>query len=216
MLHALFQPMALAAVAGVAVLVTLLLVLRRRSRKRAAQHEVRRKEARRLVGEFRRSSRMPERKDRLKAVFYAKQIHEITTLYGFALHDVGISQTDIDRILYMIKEEERPASPNAPRGAPLGRITMASRLATVEKPPIVLPVLEPANFGVTFTEEDLTGKPVENGAAVELTLDIPEEPAPPAPEPSDAIVMLRSTDQSVLDSFIDDRIAAIQAADEEN
>lgn len=212
----LFRPTTLIAVAVSAAMLTLILVLRRRAQKRAKLREIRRKEARRIVGEFRRSARMPERKDRLKAIFYAKQIREITALYGFALHDVGISQTDIDRILYMIKEEETPASPRAPRGTPHGKVSLAGRTATEERPPIMLPALEPANFGVTFTEEQLTGPLPSASGEIELVLDLSEEPAKRAPEPSDAITMLRTTDQEVLDSFIDDRIMAIQVADEEN
>ncbi|HTK04490.1 MAG TPA: hypothetical protein VL500_02810 [Candidatus Eisenbacteria bacterium] len=214
----LFRPTALVATLAGAALLTLILVLRRRSRKRAAQRETRRKEARRLVGEFRRSARMPERKDRLKAIYYAKQIREITALYGFALHDVGISQTDIDRILYMIREEETPASPRAPRGTPLGRVSMASRTAEVERPPIVLPVEEPAIFGVMFTEAELSGTPsVQNEPVVEIDLELADEEPKQAPlEHSDPIRALKDTDQAVLDSFIDDRIMAIQVADEEN
>lgn len=211
----------IAAFAGIIVL-SFIVIAWRRAKRRRNRRLAAEKEARRIVGKMRHCPRFSKTEDRKLAVKFAVELDAIVTANGFALHEVGTSRSEIDRILYLVREDvvadPRSRWPNA-----LKRVLDRKEPGT---PGLPINTRRPADaageqvlFTATFSVEDLVSAATDGAEAPETVEIIVEEPVAARTEPdqvpSDPMRALRALDDGDLDDFIDQRILAIQVNGDE-
>lgn len=201
--------------AGIAAVIVLSLALwaAARFRKKRLVRAKAQKEARRLVGLMRKCPRLSKTKDRQLAVGFAKQLDDVVAANGFALHEVGTSRQEIDRILHLVREEvvanPRYDQPNAIR-----------RTLNVE---------EPGTPGIAVNEEtaaDSDGEEIvfidasvehDMSSALESTAEtvaaLTVADASPEPPPSDPIRALQTLGDEEIDAFVVERFDAMTVKD---
>lgn len=211
-------PAICAGIAAVIVLSLALLAAMRLRKTRAARAKAE-KEARRLVGLMRKCPRLSKAKDRQLAVGFAKQLDDVVTANGFALHEVGTSRQEIDRILYLIREEvvanPRYDQPNALRltlnaeepGTPGIEVN-------APRPDSAVGTTEEAVFFVGALEEgDFTAFSDAQASDDEIPVEIIDAEIAPSPVPSDPLKALQTLGDDELDAFVIERFDAMTVKD---
>lgn len=205
----------IAALAGILVLSIAFSAARRAHRRRVARKEAE-KRCRQLVGQMRRCPKLRRPEDRRLVEKFAAELDAIVRANGFALHEVGTSRMELDRILHLVREEEqenpfmkRVAPPPSERPARAEGSGVRAIALPAEFPKQEATVL----FEATFTEADFPppdGEPLETADGVIVVIEEPDRTeAPAGPSWSDPIRALRETDEGEIDAYVDERFAAI-------
>lgn len=208
--------------AGIAVVIVLSLALwaaMRVRRKRLVRAKAE-KEARRLVGLMRKCPRLTRSTDRKLALRFSKELNDVIAAHGFALHEVGTSLQEIDRILYLVREDvvanPRYDQPNALRrtlnvkepGTPGIAVNVpqpeAPMSVTEEEAVIFIAAFEADEFADTTDDAD---------AIDEIAVEIIEAEIAPAPVPSDPLKALQTLGDDELDAFVIERFDAMTVKD---
>lgn len=205
-----------AAIAALAGIIVLSLVFRavRRARRRRIARKAAEKRCRQLVGQMRKCPRLRRPEDRRLAEKFVVEFDAIVKANRFSLDEVGTSRAEIERILYLVREEQKE-NPFMKRVAPppSGRPARAEGSGVRA---IVLPADFPKQevsvlFEATFTEADFTSPDGDPSGSDDITVVV-EEPASAAPAASggyDALRALRAADDREIEDYLDERFAAI-------
>ncbi len=206
----------IAALAGILVLSYAFIAARRAHRRRVARKAAE-KRCRQLVGQMRRCPKLRRPQDRLLAEKFVVELDGIVKDNGFARHEVGTSRAEIDRILHLVREEEKenpfmkrvapPPSERPQRAAEGSGVRAIALPAFPEREATIL-------FEATFTEADFPppdGGPVET-ADVTVVSEEPERRAAP-PATYDPLRALRTADDREIDDYLEERFAAIVSKD---
>lgn len=178
------------------------------------------KEARRLVGLMRKCPRLTRSADRKLALRFSKELNDVISAHGFALHEVGTSRQEIDRILYLVREDvvanPRYDQPNALRrtlnakepGTPGIEVNAprpeAPAHVTEEEVVLFVAALEAAEFA----------EPGDGADAIdEIPVEIIEPDIAPASVPSDPLKALQTLGDDELDAFVIERFDAMTVKD---
>lgn len=226
MIHQIFalltRPAAMiAAFAGIIAL-TAIMAAYRGKRRLARKRKDAEREARKLVRLMRHCPRFRKDTDRRLAVVLSMQIKEAASSLGLALHELGTSQDEIDKILLLVREDTvadpRSRWPNA-----LHRVMNPKEPGTPDIPinsEIVPDGTEKLLFAVTFSAHEFAARADAKIATeqpgqetVEIIVDATEWPE--QPHSSDPLVALRSMDLDAIDDYIDTRFLAIQVNDKD-
>lgn len=205
--------------AGIAVVIALSLALRvairiRRARVVRAKAE---KEARRLVGLMRKCPRLTRSEDRKLALRFSGELNDVITAHGFAFHEVGTSRQEIDRILYLVREDV-VANPRYDQPNALRRILNVNEPGTPgidvnaappqEQPPGTDD--EEILFIVAFEGDEFAAPTDECEMPDGIIVIVEPEVAPP---PSDPIKALQTVGDDELEAFVIERFDAMTIKD---
>ena len=205
--------------AGITVVIALSLALWaairiRRARVTRAKAE---KEARRLVGLMRKCPRLTRSEDRKLALRFSKELNDVVTAHGFALHEVGTSRQEIDRILHLVREDV-VANPRYDQPNALRRVLNVNEPGTPgldvnaappqEQPPATDD--EDILFVASFEEGDFAAPTDESGMPDGIIVIVEPEVVPP---PSDPIKALQTVGDDELEAFVIERFDAMTIKD---
>lgn len=209
--------------AGIAVVIVLSLALRAamRIRKKRLVRAKAEKEARRLVGLMRKCPRLTRSEDRKLALRFSKELDDVISAHGFALHEVGTSRQEIDRILYLVREDvvanPRYDQPNALRRTlnvkEPGTPGIEVNAPPPESPTSVTEEEEAVIFIAAFEAGEFADATDGGDATDEIAVEILEPEIAPAPVPNDPLKALQTLGDDELDAFVIERFDAMTVKD---